>query len=121
MCLITAINELYDMLRPDTPPARGSQGSESHVDSLIMLEAADKDVTLFRNNVGACQDKNRSSYPLWSGQRVERDERTYQVTRPRGVAFRLLLRPIWWVIQLHNLRCEKLKAASWDGSHFITT
>lgn len=32
--------------------------SEAYVDSLLMLEAGEKDVMLFRNNSGAFQDKN---------------------------------------------------------------
>lgn len=42
---------------PYEPSRTNRSGSEAYVDSLIMLEAADKDVLLMRNNVGACQDK----------------------------------------------------------------
>lgn len=52
-----ALNELYQLLVPASAPATNKKGSEAYVDSLLMLEASKKDVTLFRNNVGACQDK----------------------------------------------------------------
>lgn len=41
------------------PPVEvdGPLGSEGRQQSLVLLEAADKDIMLFRNNVGALQDK----------------------------------------------------------------
>jgi hypothetical protein len=37
------------------PEAAGEPGSESRQQSLVRLEAAEKDVLLWRNNVGACK------------------------------------------------------------------
>ena len=53
-----ALDELRQMLivRPDNNTLRGA--SESVVSKRIQLEASYKGVTLWRNNVGACQDKS---------------------------------------------------------------
>lgn len=52
-----ALEDLYQMLVPPVNVSSNDPRSESHVDSLVMLEASQKDVVLFRNNVGACKDE----------------------------------------------------------------
>lgn len=58
---VEALDELrlgvLSALPPDAPPTAAS-GSEEHAKSLVRLEAAQKGVRLFRNNVGALEDKD---------------------------------------------------------------
>lgn len=57
-----ALAELTDMftggLSVATPPSNDKLGSEAWVSSQVRLEAATKGVKLYRNNVGALQDKS---------------------------------------------------------------
>lgn len=55
-----AILELETLMGVTHAPAvevDGPLGSEGRQQSLVLLEAAEKDIMLFRNNVGALQDK----------------------------------------------------------------
>lgn len=51
-----ALDDLKAMLTPDGAPKHSKDRSEAYVDSVMMLEAADKNILLMRNNVGAYQD-----------------------------------------------------------------
>lgn len=110
-----AINELYDlMLRPDAPQGRGAQGSESHVDSLVMLEAAEKNVTLFRNNVGACQDK--TGRLIRYGLANESKEMNSRIKSPDRVGWRSIVITQDMVgTTIAQFTMREIKAASWTG------
>lgn len=54
---LTELQQLFTTVHQPSTTAKSRHASESHVDSLIALEASDKDILWMRNNVGACQDK----------------------------------------------------------------
>jgi hypothetical protein len=109
-----ALNELYDMLKPDMIPAPGAKGSESHIDSLIMLEAAQKDVTLFRNNVGACQDK--TGRLIRYGLANESTEMNAQIKSSDRIGWRtVIITPDMVGNPIAQFVMREIKKASWTG------
>lgn len=109
-----AIDELYDMLRPASPTSSGAKGSEDHVDSLVMLEAADKNVTLFRNNVGACQDK--TGRLIRYGLANESKEMNTHLKSSDRIGWRsVLITPDMVGNTIAQFTMREIKKASWTG------
>lgn len=115
---IAALIELERMLGvtpPDAmiiPKVEGEPGSEARQQSLVFLEAAQKGVMLFRNNVGALQDK--SGRLVRFGLANETEKQNKLLKSSDNIGWReLIIRQEWVGYKIAQFVSREIKHEGW--------
>lgn len=111
---VDALRELQQLFIPPVTRRQTRHASEAHVDSLISLEASEKDILWMRNNVGACQDK--TGRVIRYGLLNESKQMNEQTKSPDRVGIRrVVVTPDMVGGVIGQFVAREIKHATWTG------
>lgn len=119
---IAALIELERMLgvtHPDAlmlPKLDGALGSEARQQSLVFLEAAEKNVMLFRNNVGALMDKGGRLVRYGLANESERQNKVLKSSDTIGWRERII-QADWVGMKIAQFTCREIKHEGWQRDY----
>ena len=112
-----ALNELQQIFTNVHQSNHGGKApvaSEAHVDSLISLEASQKDILWMRNNVGACQDK--TGRVIRYGLLNESKNMNQDIKSPDRIGIRrIVVTPEMVGSSVGQFVAREIKHAAWTG------